>query len=434
MKKNLLFVLPLLMVLSSCSNISKEQYKEDIMLEDTSYHEELFNEEINTYELHHKQPNRLASDLVEPPVGVQFLSYEDPSDSKTYYAVRYVAAVKSLDITATWTRAVSQKDGTQVRTLANNINTTKAYRSLNNGGVISTASTDYPGFEYYVVYTMYKIPISHEDSYIMAYLTLSYAEETPVKSKAVVAQIKGNDNGGRLFSFDVDSATNDYFLAIHHTVGEDTIYYGEEGEDKPNPDKAIFTNDAMEFSTDDSFGLFKLSSSEFIFYSHPSYFGSTASRTTKLANSHDNYSQLYLDGKYHFYVNHEDQVYVSPTDVEVTLSLVPNDNWNQILNGHAPRFAVYAFGGSAEARWFDLTQKGAQNLYELQNFNIGTYPTVIFCRMDGNVDKLDNNWDNRANQTNNLVINGELGPTIINYNKYTIADGAWSNGDGSWSK
>ena len=428
----LLLIMPLLFVVSSCSNISLNN--KEAIKEDTSLHEELFGNENNTsYDLdnNNRQPRRLASDLVEPPIGVQYLSYKE--DTKDYYAVRYVAAIKSLDINARWTRAVSQKNGTQVKTLNSDTIVTKAYRTLNNGGVISTCSEEYPGFLYYVVFTMYDIPTSQEDSYVMAYLTISYGEETPVKSKAVITQIKGT---GHSFSFDVDSVANDYFIAINHETGPDTVWYGAVGEDKPNPeenDHAVFTNASMEFISGDTFGLFKLTTTEFVFCDYPTYLGSTASKLAKLYSSRDNYSQFYLTGKYNIYVNYQDKVYISPTDVETTLSLVPNSNWTGTLNGHAPRFAVYAFGGSAGEEWFDLTKKGAQNIYYVNNFNIGTHTTVIFCRMDGNDDKLANNWDNKDQQTNNLVINGESGPTTITQLKYTVANDTWSYGGGSWS-
>ena len=422
-----LLIMSLLFVISSCSNISLNN-KETIK-EDTSLHEELFgSDDITSYDL---QPRRLASDLVEPPIGVQYLSYKE--DTKDYYAVRYVAAIKSLDIDARWTRAVCQKNGTQVKTLNSDTIVTKAYRTLNNGGVISTCSEEYPGFLYYVVFTMYDIPTSQEDSYVMAYLTISYGEETPVKSKAVITQIKGT---GHSFSFDVDSVTNDYFIAIDHETGPDTIWYGTAGEDKPNPeenDHAVFTNASMGFINGDTFGLFKLTTTEFVFCDYPTYLGSTASKLAKLYSSRDNYGQFYLTGKYNIYVNYQDKVYISPTDVETTLYLVPNSNWTSTLNGHAPRFAVYAFGGSAEEEWFDLTKKGAQNLYYIDNFNIGTHTTVVFCRMDGNDDKLENNWDNKDQQTNNLVINSESGPTTITQLKYTVANDTWSYGGGSWS-
>ena len=425
----LLLIMPLLFVVSSCSNISFNN--KEIIKEDTSLHEELFgNTDATSYDL---QPRKLASDLVEPPIGVQYLSYKE--DTNDYYAVRFVAAIKSLDINARWTRAVSQKNGTQVKTLNSDTIVTKAYRTLNNGGVISTCSEEYPGFLYYVVFTMYDIPTSQEDSYVMAYLTISYGEETPVKSKAVITQIKGT---GHSFSFDVDRVTNDFFIAVDHETGPDTIWYGTAGEEKENPDKAVFTNDSMEFISGDVFGLFKLTTTSFIFCDYSTYLGSTASRLAKLNSTKDYYSQFYLTGKYHIYVNYEDKVYISPSDVETTISFVPNSDWLSVYESVTPRFALYAFGGSAGEEWFDLTKKGAQNLYYVNDFNIGTHTTIIFCRMDGRSGHEENSWSNRVNQTHNIVINSGDGPTTIKLNKYTLSTtkeggDTWNDFIGSWS-
>ena len=435
-----LFALPLFLLLTSCSSINL-QSKANVIKEDTNIHNELFNEDNSvSYDLGIRQPRKLASDLVEPPIGMQFLNY--PEETKNKYAVRFVAAIKSLDVTATWTRAVSDKYGTQSKTLTHDIEVTKAYRTLNNGGLISTCSEQYPGYEYYVVYTMYDIPSSHEDSYIMAYLTLSYGEETPVKSKAVVAQIKGDENGGHVFSFDIDSVTNNYFMAIDHESGPDTIWYGEAGaENLEHPeleDHAVFDNASMEFISNDTFGLFKLTSSEFVFCNYSTYLGSTASRFSKTAGTRDNYGQLYLPGKYSIYINYLEKGYIVPTDVETTISFVPNSDW---LSNHydvAPRFALYAFGGSAGEEWFDLTKKGAQNLYRIENFNIGTHTTVIFCRMDGRDGHSANNWSNKVNQTHNIVIDSGDGPATINLGKYNLSNDksggdTWDDFTGSWS-
>ncbi len=427
----MLLALPILMVLSSCNNVSINNKDIDSIKEDTSITNKMFGQEEESYALNNKAPKRAVEDLVEPRIGVQFKAYSD--GGKDYYAVRYVAAIKSLDVTATWTRAVSSNTGNSLKGLESGITATKAYRTLNDNGVISTCSVEYPGYEYYLVYTMYDIPNSstNENAYMMAYLTLSYGEAAPVKSKAVVAQIKGT---GYVFSFDTDLVTNDYFIDIHHSEGEDTVYYGEEGEEKLNPaenDHAVFTNKA--FANGDTFGLFKYTGSAFTFCDYSTYVGSTASRFSKTAGNKDNYGQLYLPGSYSLFVNYQDRVYMEATDVLTTISLVPNDNWLSNLYDHAPRFALYAFGGSAGEEWFDLAKVGASNVYRVENFNIGTHTTIVFCRMNGWEDKLDNNWDNKDQQTNNLVINGASGPSVITMRKYTVANGAWSYGDGSWS-
>ena len=435
-KRLMLLALPILMVLSSCNNVSINNKDIDFIKEDTSITNKIFGQVKESYTLNNKAPKRAVEDLVEPMIGVQFKSYTEGGNN--YYAVRYVAAIKSLDVTATWTRAVSSNTGSELKGLESGISATKAYKTLNNGGVISTCSVEYPGYEYYLVYTMYDIPNSsiNGNAYMMAYLTLSYGEASPVKSKAVVTQIKGT---GHTFSFDIDSVTNDYFIDVHHTEGEDTIYYGEEGEEKLNPaenDRSIFTNKA--FVSGDTFGLFKYTGSAFTFCDNPTYLGSTASRFAKTPSNRDNYGQLYLPGSYSLFVNHEDRVYMEATDVLMTITFAPNTDWLSDYYDETPRFALYAFGGTAGTEWFSLSKVGATSTYRIENFNIGTHTTIIFCRMDGRSGHEANDWANKVNQTGNIVINSNDGPTNLSFKKYTLSNeksggDTWDNFTGSWS-
>lgn len=442
-KRLMLLALPILMVLSSCGNVSINNKEIDSIKEETSISNEIFGQEEQPYNLNIKGPRYAIEDLVEPMIGVQFKSYTESGTD--YYAIRYVATIKGLDVTATWTRAVSDLNGNPTRSL-NTIPVTKAYKTLNDGGVISTCSIEYPGYEYYVVYTMYDIPATTDNGklYMMAYLTLSYAEETPVKSKAVVAQINGT---GRIFSFDTNRVTNDYFINIYHAnevdpLLQNSIYYGTSGEDKPNPaenDLAVFTDPEMEFVSGDRFGLFKYDGSSFKFCNFSTYFGSTAGRFTKTTNTSEYYGDLYLAGKYNIFINYLEKAYVNPTDVTTMISFVPNSDWLSVHYDIIPRFAIYAFGGSVGEAWFSLTKKGAQNLYQIENFNIGTYPTIIFCRMDPRSGYEANNWSNKINQTGNIEINGTSGPSRIDFNKYTLSNekyggDTWDNFIGSWSK
>ena len=446
-KKLILLALPTLMVLSSCSNVSinpNNLNNINTIREDTTAHSELFDDVAFDEELPLKQPLRAVEDLVEPQIGVQFKSYTE--GGKDYYAVRYVAAIKGLDVTATWTRAVSEKNGNQIKTLSSETNATKAYKTLNNGGVISTASTEYPGYDYYLVYVMYDIPTSYGDAYMMAYLTLSYGEAAPVKSKAIVTQI--NSTGHR-FSFNVDSVTNNYFIAIHHTEDEDTVYYGAAGVDKPNPeenDHAVFENKA--FADGDTFGLFKLTSSAFIFCDYSTYLASSAARFTNLNGSVDQYGKMYLSGSYSLYVNYLDKVYVSPTDVTTTISFKPNTNWNTA----SATFAAYAFtkndlGETTASHWYALSS--ASMGFFKADINIGTYKAIVFCRMNPSEGHVDKNWyfDNVQdgygvwNQTRDIYIdNDSTGPTNISWRKYTLSDSmydggsSWDDYQGSWSK
>ena len=100
-----------------------------------------------------------------------------------------------------------------------------------------------------------------------------------------------------------------------------------------------------------------------------------------------------------------------------TLYLKPNANWK--VDG--ARFAIYCWNNSGN-QWVSMTKSDTDGIYQ------GTVPSgysnIIFCRMNGST--TTNSWDNKWNQTNDLTI-----PT--NHNCYSIAEGAWDNGSGSWS-
>lgn len=105
-----------------------------------------------------------------------------------------------------------------------------------------------------------------------------------------------------------------------------------------------------------------------------------------------------------------------------TLYLVPNSNWTQ----DSPKFSAYYFGGTVTTGTFtDFLTSADGTHYE------ATVPdgaaTVIFVRHNPTLTSPE--WGNGKswNQTNDLTI-----PTD-GTNCYTVADGAWSNGDGSWS-
>lgn len=103
------------------------------------------------------------------------------------------------------------------------------------------------------------------------------------------------------------------------------------------------------------------------------------------------------------------------------LYLVPNSNW---LQSNA-RFAVYAFENGT--KWVDMAiVDGTTNTYKATIDD--KYPKVIFCRMNPNT--TENKFADGVswNQTNDLLLS-EAGSN----NCYTIKEGAWSNGEGSWS-
>ena len=107
---------------------------------------------------------------------------------------------------------------------------------------------------------------------------------------------------------------------------------------------------------------------------------------------------------------------VTPT--ETKLYFQPNSNW-KVDNA---RFAAYFFGNGET--WVDLTLvEGETDIYEL-TLPAG-YPNIIFCRMTPSATA--NNWNNKWNQT------ADLKTPTDGKNLYTVAEGAWDNGAGTWS-
>ena len=104
--------------------------------------------------------------------------------------------------------------------------------------------------------------------------------------------------------------------------------------------------------------------------------------------------------------------------------LVPNDNWKS----SNAWFATYFFNNSTgKNQWVKMTQFSTDPTYYEVEIPSGTWPNLIFCRM--NSGKSTMNWNDGSvwNQTSDLA-------KQTSNNFYTVAAGAWSKGAGSWSK
>lgn len=107
-----------------------------------------------------------------------------------------------------------------------------------------------------------------------------------------------------------------------------------------------------------------------------------------------------------------------PEPTDTVLYLTPNSNWKQAN----ARFAAYFFN-NGEA-WVDMTLvEGESDIYSVVVPD--GFVDVIFVRMNPSASA--NNWDNKWNQTSDLKV-----PTD-GTNHYTVAEGAWDKGAGSWS-
>lgn len=103
------------------------------------------------------------------------------------------------------------------------------------------------------------------------------------------------------------------------------------------------------------------------------------------------------------------------------LYLKPNSNW-KVDNA---RFAAYFFGNGD--KWVSMTDSDGDGIYEVnipEGYDYGS-GNVIFCRMNPNTTA--NNWNNKWNQTADLAIPKD------GTNLYTVKDGTWDKGGGTWS-
>ena len=100
--------------------------------------------------------------------------------------------------------------------------------------------------------------------------------------------------------------------------------------------------------------------------------------------------------------------------------LKPNSNWK---SGSA-WFAAYFFNNSTgKNQWVSMSDSDGNGIYEC-SVPSGTWPNVIFCRMNPVSTQTD--WSYKWDQTSDLSFTS--GKDL-----YTVTEGAWSNGSGSWS-
>ena len=120
-------------------------------------------------------------------------------------------------------------------------------------------------------------------------------------------------------------------------------------------------------------------------------------------------------------VNGEEPKQEEPEVTEKVVYLKPNSNWTQ----SNARFAAYFWGGTTGEKWVSMTAVGdgtyQANLPEGYDYGCN----IIFCRM--NPSTTANNWNNKWNQTADLTT-----PTD-GKNLYTVKDGTWDKGGGTWS-
>ena len=157
--------------------------------------------------------------LTKPKIGTQVAySDKDHDGNNDHISIRYTAAVHSLDVEATWTRAMYDADGNNFSyMLEDTYAVTKAYRGITSGGVVTYATNELDDFgnkpfNYYVVYSLFDVPLQSYGTYFLdASLQLSKGGESIV-SKVGALRI---DNTS---SFSYERGTNSYLSFEYDAV------------------------------------------------------------------------------------------------------------------------------------------------------------------------------------------------------------------------
>ena len=120
-------------------------------------------------------------------------------------------------------------------------------------------------------------------------------------------------------------------------------------------------------------------------------------------------------------VSGDEPVQEEPEVTDKVVYLKPSNNWKE----SGARFAIYVWNDGGN-QWVSMTDcgDGTYQAFLPEGYDYGC--NIIFCRM--NPATTANNWNNKWNQTADLKT-----PTDGN-NMYTVTEGTWDNGGGSWSK
>lgn len=438
-KRFLIAVLPALMVLAGCAGV-KAQPKANAMLEDTDAHAEMFggaglafdfnvrkqsnNENNNDVSSQPVGGEKSVDPLKKPKIGVQYL--KDGSN----YAIRYVAAIASLDVEAYWTRGISYKTSSVYKAVGTNddLIATKAYEKVNDNGKISEAKDEGDGYNYYVVYTLRNIPSNDIDSFLAAYLTISDGVNSPVYSDVVAARL----GGGHEISFPVNKAGG-YFLGGKIGGQDNQIVDLNDSLGEGSTDKAKKLS--VPLSANDEFGYFIINSNGGLMSSFQYYGYSTFNNQTYYfeKSGDSDMFKARVNGTYNVYVNGEFHFWADCTAADVTLYLKPNSNWLQ----STPKFAVYYISDST---FHGLTECDSTNhIFKLEHFDFIAHPLIIFTRHNNTIEGFTWTKDNNFwNQTNDIRYDGaqegkETGNDNPAKSMYTVNADTWDKGGGSWS-
>ena len=396
-KKLLLGVLPALMVLSACNGAGFKVEGRDSFKETTTACQDIFGRAEIAGELKGRR-NSSAGDLLKPVIGVQ---YKEQGDGR--YAVRFIAAIASLNVKAHWFRAVTGIDNSKAKDLnVEGIESTTAYETL-QAGLETIEPEDFAksdDYKYFITYSMYNIPSSHFASYMIGYVTLSDDAETPtlpsVTSDAKVTQIQ---EGGDYFQF--ENPTVEHYLLGGKLGGKQHVIVNADNPKRSNKesDAATFSYDflagdtfvAIKHNPADDTQKFRVSGYSSLGGTHPFI------EAVGLIRTNSNVTKT-------LYLNHSNEIYVSDAyDITFTYDLDGQSDFEKVglagnFNGWNTSYVMDHIGGTS----YSTT---------IQNLPSG-YWAYFKCI-------LDDDWST-GDAANRLVVADSNKSVSYKFNLYTI--------------
>lgn len=428
MKKKLLILLPAILVLSACSGLQNNKENNDVFLEDTLAHEELFGGNFVEHKLGEQNSLKpreqirpyYAATPEQPNVGVQYLKYKE--NETDYYAIRYVAAIESLSVTAKWTRDVSGVNGNRKNFANLEVSVTNAYEQLSEAGADGNEAPILPSsvdakYNYFVVYTLRKIPMSEVNSYLFGYLTITNLDGS--SSSVSLARVSKLGGGN---SFKIDHKTNTGYFLRGRVQGTDNNVYPI----NDTPDSGYYGKEQLTLTSGDSFGIFKIGlngSNEldhFQFFGYESYNNVDGKKIFPFVgrNFAKDYTEILTTGTYVINIKEDNSVEFKTNTVPgdgiqetARFYLIPND-WGS----DSPRFQIHVWNNSDASKNEDvegyLSETGIYK-FTINNWSTRGYDRLLFYRLDPSNGSI---W----NQTGDMELVSDSNVFNIRY---------WSGGD-----
>lgn len=360
-KKFLLAVIPALMVLTSCAGAGQkvEVKNDNLFVEDTLAHEEIFGESKIEFIDNVKTPLKAPSGpFADPVYGVQ---YQDAGEN---VHMRFIAAVwlNNLSMDVEWTRTMYKGHGNgeqsgHVFKAEADKECTKAYTSLANGSEdpltiaqINSQYGDGDDYNYFIVYTMLNIPKTTYDDYsIRANIKLGGL----ASGKGVAATV-----GQTAY------ATFDMSLTGHFISGKigGTHYEGSpeyDGEHPKGDNNAVYYE--FDLSVGDTFALAYYDSANNVFLLNGT--GRDGDNGYFCSNEKKTMTSKYA-GSFTIYLNGDDTIFML-ANFKLTRKIyvdVSEVTWWGETYGR--KTALYRFDGSKSADFVVMSKvAGEDNLY-----------------------------------------------------------------------